>query len=230
MTALVFDIETGPLPESELEAMMPQFDPSEVKFGNIKDPAKITEKVSEAEANHRRNYFDKAALDPLTGRVVAIGVKLFKSDGGKGFDFSGLGELSIIGDDDEAAMLKEFWDSMRGYAGRLHPLIGFNIFSFDLPFLIKRSWKHRISIPGGIRRGRYWSDQVIDLRDTWQLGDRQAHGSLDRISKHLGVGAKNGDGKVFAELWRADRAAAEAYLKNDVELTAKVADVLGVVV
>ena len=55
-------------------------------------------------------------------------------------------------------------------------------------------------------------------------------GSLDSIAKHLGVGAKNGDGKAFAELWQTNRQQAEAYLRNDIELTAKIADVLGVVV
>jgi len=114
--------------------------------------------------------------------------------------------------------------------GRINPLIGFNICNFDLPFLYRRSWKHRIAVPFGIRRGRYWSDQVVDLRDAWQLGDRQARGSLDSIARHLGVGAKNGDGKAFAELWQSDRKSAEAYLRNDIELTAKVADVLGIVV
>lgn len=53
-----------------------------------------------------------------------------------------------------------------------------------------------------------------------------AKGSLDVIAKHLGVGAKNGDGKAFAELWASDRAQAVAYLRNDVQLTAKVAEVL----
>jgi hypothetical protein len=69
---------------------------------------------------------------------------------------------------------------------------------------------------------------VIDLRDIWQLGDRQARGSLDSISKHLGVGAKNGEGKDFARLWQTDRKQAEAYLQNDLVLTAKVADALGI--
>ena len=114
--------------------------------------------------------------------------------------------------------------------GRINPLIGFNIFNFDLPFLIRRSWKHRVPVPFGLRRGRYWCEQLVDLRDAWQLGDRQAKGSLDSIARHLGVGAKNGEGKAFAELWQSDRPKAEAYLRNDVELTAKVADVLGILV
>jgi uncharacterized protein YprB with RNaseH-like and TPR domain len=219
MNTFVFDIETGPLPEHELSALLPPFDPAEVKTGNLKDPAKIAEKLAEAEANHRRDFFDKAALDPISGRVIAIGMLDLETD-----------LFSIIGHDDEAKTLREFWVAARGDMGRINPLIGFNIGNFDLPFLIRRSWKHRIAVPFGIRRGRYWGDQVIDLRDAWQLGDRQARGSLDSIAKHLGVGAKNGDGKAFAELWQSDRAKAEAYLRNDIDLTAKVADVLGVVV
>jgi len=150
------------------------------------------------------------------------------------------GKFSIIGHDEEAQTLFEFWELTRGEMGRNNPLIGFNIFNFDLPFLIRRSWRHRVPVPFGIRRGRYWGDQVVDLRDAWQLGDRQAKGSLDSIAKHLGVGAKcvphgplagkHITGADFADLWKTDRQSAEGYLKNDVELTAKVADVLGVVV
>jgi hypothetical protein len=227
---IIFDIETGPLPEADLEAMLPAFDSAEVKTGNLKDPAKIAEKIAEAEANHRRDYFDKAALDPLTGRVVAIGVKVFDASGEAGPSFTKGGRFAIIGHDDEARTLREFWDATRGQMGRLNPLVGFNIFGFDLPFLFRRSWKHRLAIPFGLRRGRYWSDQLVDLRDVWQLGDRQARGSLDSIAKHFDVGAKNGDGKAFAELWKSDRKQAEAYLRNDIELTAKVADALGVVI
>ena len=226
MNTIVFDIETGPLPESELAAVMPPFDPAEVKTGNLKDPEKVAAKIAEAEVNHRRDFFDKAALDPLTGRVVAIGVMLFDSRGEEGPMFAKGGQFYIIGHDDEARMLREFWAAMRGEMGRMNPMIGFNIFGFDLPFLFRRSWKHRVVVPFGMRRGRYWSDQLVDLRDVWQLGDRQARGSLESVARHLGVGAKNGDGKAFAELWRSDRKQAEAYLRNDVELTAKVAHAL----
>ena len=242
MQTIVFDVETGPLAESELSALLPPFDPAEVRTGNLKDPAKIAEKIAEAEACHRREFFDRAALDPLTGRVVAIGLLVFPEIGGchaetrstrRGeaadgtTDGIGEGRCVIIGHEDEGQTLREFWGYAQAEMGRMNPMIGFNIFGFDLPFLIRRSWKLRVPIPFGIRRGRYWGDQMIDLRDAWQLGDRQARGSLDSIAKHLGVGAKNGDGKAFAELWRSDRAKAEAYLRNDLELTAKIAYALG---
>lgn len=216
MRTIFFDVETGPLPEAELAALMPPFDPAEVKTGNLKDPDKIAAKLSEAEANHRRDFIEKAALDPLSGRVLAVGL-LYQDSG----------EFTVIGHDDEAQTLREFWAVGRGEMGRLNQLVGFNVAGFDLPFLFRRSWKHRVAVPLGLRRGRHWSDQVVDLRESWQLGDRQARGSLDSIAKHLGLGAKNGDGKAFAQLWQSDRTQAVAYLRNDVELTAKIADALG---
>ena len=217
MQTIIYDIETGALPEAELTALLPPFDPAEVKTGTLKDPDKIAAKLAEAEANHRRDFLEKAALDPLTGRVVAIGLLYPDS-----------GEFVVIGHDDEAATLREFWLTTKGEMGRINEMVGFNSNGFDLPFLIRRSWRHRVPVPFGIRRGRYWSDEMVDLRDAWQLGDRQARGSLDSIAKHLGVGAKNGNGADFAALWQSDRAKALAYLKNDLELTARVAEALGV--
>ncbi|HNW08484.1 MAG TPA: ribonuclease H-like domain-containing protein [Verrucomicrobiota bacterium] len=217
MQTIFFDIETGALAGSEIAAVMPPFDPAEVKTGNLKDPDKIAAKLAEAEANHRRDFIERAALDPLTGRVVAIGLMYLAS-----------GRFEVIGHDDEAQTLRDFWAACRGEMGRVHQMVGFNTHQFDLPFLVRRSWKHRIEMPYGIRRGRWWSDEMVDLRDEWQLGDRQSRGSLDSIAKHLGLGGKTGDGKAFAELWRTDRKQATAYLHNDVELTARVAGVLGV--
>ena len=221
MKTIVFDIETAPLPESELAALVPPFDPAEVKTGNLKDPEKIAAKLAEAEVNHRRDFIERAALDPLTGRVAAIGLMENAECGMQNAEFR------IIAAEDEAEMLQEFWDATRGEMGRIHQLIGFNSNSFDLPFLIRRSWKHRVAVPFGIRRGRWWGDEMVDLRDEWQLGDRQARGSLDAIAKHLGIGAKNGHGADFAKLWQSDRAKAVEYLRNDLELTARLADVIG---
>lgn len=218
MQTIYFDIETGPLPEAEIAALVPAFDAAGVKTGNLKDPDKIAAKIAEAETSHRREFFERAALDPLTGRVVAVGLVYQDS-----------GEFIVIGHDDEACTLREFWATCRGEMGRINQMVGFNTWAFDLPFLIRRSWKHRIEVPFGIRRGRYWGDEMVDLREAWQLGDRQARGSLDCIARHLGIGAKNGDGSAFAELWVRDRAQAVAYLRNDLDLTVKVAEALEVI-
>ena len=108
------------------------------------------------------------------------------------------------------------------------PLVGIvkELGAFDLPFLFKRSWKHRITVPYWMRNGRYWTDLIVDLREVWQLGDSRAHGSLAAISRHLGLGDKAGNGAHFHELFRTDREAAIAYCLRDVELTQQVSDIL----
>ena len=207
MKCTYFDIETGPLPDAELLQMIKPFDASEVKLGNIKDPDKIAAKLKEKEVNHFADARDKAALSPLTGQVLAIGL------------LTGTDESCLAFD--EAETLKAFWQEFRVSTNHF---IGFNSNTFDLPFLIKRSWRHNVLVPLSVRDGRYWSKRFIDLRDTWQLGDRQASGSLDRICCHFGLEGKNGNGKDFARLFELDKELALDYLRNDLRMTRQVAE------
>jgi len=210
---IIFDIETGPLPLDQLH--IPPFNPADVKLGNLKDPDKIADKIQAAEANHANDYIRSAALDALSGQVLCIGYR--KQDQ----------ETSVLsaGADGEAAMLRQWW-ALLNYYERTPRLVGFNIKAFDLPFLIKRSWKHRITPPYWLRQGRYWNDLVVDLREVWQLGDSRAHGSLGAISRHLGLGDKAGSGAEFSLLWNTNRQAALDYCLRDVQLTQQVADIL----
>ncbi|MDD3176001.1 MAG: hypothetical protein PHU51_05990, partial [Candidatus Nanoarchaeia archaeon] len=59
---LSFDIET--IANSSMIERMPE---PEVKTGNLKDPAKIAEKIAEAKAEQQ----SRMALSPLYGRVCA---------------------------------------------------------------------------------------------------------------------------------------------------------------
>jgi predicted PolB exonuclease-like 3'-5' exonuclease len=211
MHALVFDIETGPEVEAVLAAMEPEFSaPS-----NFKDPDKIAEKIEAQRAAWR----DKAALCATTGRVLAIGtmlddeVELLVVDPEEGFS--------------EADLLEAFWQRAAP-DGIWRHLIGFNSNRFDIPFLIRRSYKLGVDVPYGALNGRYLNSRFIDLMESWKLGDYQASITLDRLAKHLGVGAKNGDGAHFADLLEQDRAAALDYLRNDIQMTAAVARKLGV--
>jgi uncharacterized protein YprB with RNaseH-like and TPR domain len=200
MNTIIFDIETGPLPVEQIE--IPPFEPP----ANIKDP----EKIAAREAAYKKEYVEQAALGALTGTIVAIGLAAPGKAG------------EMIAKDTEA-------DTIRGFLAVLEELdwprlAGFNIATFDLPFLFRRCWALEIGPPiFKYRRDRYWNDdRVLDLREVWQLGDRMAKGSLDSISKCLGTGRKNGEGKDFAALLKSDRKQAEGYLLNDLELTWKV--------
>ena len=210
---IIFDIETGPLPVDQLR--IPPFNPADVKLGNIKNPDLIAEKIQKAEESHTADYIRNAALDALSGQVLCIGYR-FQHDK----------PAVLCSDaDGEAVMLIQFWRLLSDLE-RQPKLVGFNIKSFDLPFLIKRSWKHRIQVPYWLRQGRYWNDLVIDLREVWQLGDSRAHGSLASICRHLGLGEKAGNGADFSLLWNTDRQAAIDYCLQDIKLTQAVADIL----
>jgi uncharacterized protein YprB with RNaseH-like and TPR domain len=210
---IIFDIETGPLPRPEL--VIPPFDPSQVKLGNIKNPDLIAEKIQKAEENHVTDYIKNAALDALSGQVLCIG---YKVPGEKA-------RVLCADADGEKEMLVQWWKIVAGFE-RQPRLVGFNTKAFDLPFLYKRSWKHRVTPPYWLRHGRYWNDLILDLREIWQLGDNRAHGSLAAICRHLNLGEKSGSGADFSDLWLRDREAAIAYALQDVELTQKVHDVL----
>jgi len=228
MKTIIFDIETGPLPEAQLARMIPPFDPAAVKVGNIKDPGKIAEKIAEAEASHVADFTERAALDATTGRTVAIGCLVFSGMQPCRTLGRADAEPVILGLNCEAFLVEEFWKLItNGYTG-LNLCIGFNSLAFDLPFLIRRSWALGVQVPTILRNGRYWHDNLIDLRDWWKLGDWQAKGSLDTISKHFGYAGKNGDGKNFHKLWETDRVMAEAYLRNDLQMTLAVAQRMNV--
>ena len=203
MNPTLFDIETEPLPLEILIPRMPEFNaPS-----NYKDADKIKASI-EAQ---KQSWLEDAALSPMTGRVLVFG-------------YLNNGQFDVVADEDESILLKMAWEIIDSCISTGNELVGFNCNSFDLPFMVRRSWASNVKIPKavGSGHGRYWnwSEQIINLRTIWQLGNRQDEGSLDSISKFFGQAGKSGSGKDFAALWKSDRPKAILYLQNDLNLTA----------
>lgn len=258
METMIFDIETGPLPRDVIlhrvgafpDFVDRPFDPGSVKFGNIKDPVKMRAKVDEARARHElgrdewkiakeeyeRAAIDKAALSPVTGQVVAIGTMVVD-----GLDNEGSEEWkdSIVGIGDEATgpkgstmgegdILNGFWLEYQDY----DRIIGHNIFGFDLPFLIRRSWMLGVDVPKNVLdKDRYWNPVFVDTMTRWSCGSRD-YVSLDTLAKIAGHDGKNGSGADFARLWFGtpeERQQAKEYLENDLEMTFRVAEMMGLV-
>jgi len=214
METILFDIETGARPQTELDAIRPEFEAPR----NLKDPAKIAAAIEEKQDE----WLAKAALCASTGRVVAIGVCTLPSN-----------VTSIIGTEnpaDEARVIADFWHIVR--KNPRARLVGFNSNSFDLPFLLRRSLLLGVPFPADIRDGRYWNRRCIDLMEAWTLGIYGERISLERLSKAFGLEGKNGHGTDFCRLWEGspqERSEARAYLLNDINLTARLAVKLGVV-
>ena len=247
---LVFDIETGPLPEAILRELLPEcqlpphpgeFDPDAVKLGNTKDEVKIAEKIEAAKKKHAaevagyekdcqqkqtehwEGFVDKAALNAGTGQVLAIGY--YKAPG-----FLRIGTNDTCDEDGERKLLAEFWEMVQNVGfDKGHKIPGHNIHGFDLPFLMQRSWLLNVPVLDGLLvNGRYWHDCFVDTMKVWSCGSFGKFVKLDDICRYLGVPGKNGSGAEFANLFKTDRQTAIDYLKNDLEMTWNVAERLGV--
>lgn len=217
--SLIFDIETDTDRAKALQ-LMPQFDPAEVKCGNLK-PENASAKIEEARKNHESAWLEKAALRPETSIILAIGYY----DRDKGAELKTVDNMH-----GEKDLLADFWEQVTHRRDKREPLMGWNIFGFDLPTLVLRSRLIGIDVPSGIRKGRYWNPDVFcDLREDWLLGRNpmEVKSSLDYVARSFGVGQKNGDGSKFGELYRTDQVKALAYLRNDILLTKEVAQKLG---
>jgi len=209
----VFDIETGGLPDSEIERIAPPFDPDSVLTGNL-GLEKTMEKISSAKRKHLSSIKKKAALKAEYGKVLAIGW------------MDGKTTVLLFNEKDESTLLKQLWEASDEAFHAQGTWVGFNVFSFDLPLLVRRSIINGVTVPPGLlpKNNRYWPDFFIDLMQSWQAGDYRELISLGRFAKALGHEGKNGSGKRFAKLLSEDEDAAAVYLENDLLLTRKVAD------
>lgn len=162
---------------------------------------------------------ETAALDPLTGLVLAIG-----------YHSTDTGRTRLDIRDDEAAVLAEFWTRYQQIRQAGRQLVGHNIFGFGLPFLVKRSWLVGIDVPGALFHRSRWLDNTTftDTLQLWSAGGRSG-GTLDVIAQAMGVGGQpeGVDGSMFAHLLQSDPETARAYLENDLMMTARVAERMG---
>ena len=220
---IIFDIETGSLPDSEIERIAPNFDESSVKVGNF-GIEKAIEKINSAKASHFNQIREKAALHAEYGKVLAIGIKFAEEPPIE----EGIEEErmeTLLGDEEK--IIWTFWRyALASYERGGEVWIGFNSNNFDLPFLLRRSMILGVKVPKQLTPSpRYWpGDFWIDLMDLWKAGDYRATISLDRFCKASGLEGKNGSGKWFAQLLEEDKEAAIKYLENDIEITAQLAD------
>ena len=185
-----------------------------------------------AERQYWQEQRDKAALSAVTGRLLAVGITRVGSK-----------EIRVIDCTDEADALEQFWKRIYEASRRENAkLIGFNINNFDIPFLVRRSWVNNVDVPDTVfeKSGKYLDPIFVDLMAKWSCGQYREFISLNNVARALGVGSKptdeNGDkisGKDFSRLWFGtpeQRQQAEDYCRNDVVMTLRVAERLGVVV
>ncbi len=226
------DIETGPEIEEIIRKFTKPFPPfseeeCKAEFATARDatkgPAFIAKKREEHkldEAKYWKKAFDNAALDPLTGRILSIGLK-----GANGV------ELMLTAEDgdneQEKAMLIHFFAIVGRHLARSHKFTGFNLFGFDLDFIVKRALKYGLSA-SIMRAGRYWAPCFHDLMEDWRGNNKTDFISLDTLLLYLGLPPKSGCGADFAKKFKEDRKSAMSYLHDDLDREERVAKVFGV--
>jgi len=242
--AVVLDVETGPLSWPEIEqfftppAAPGEFDETTVKYGNTKDEAKRAAKLAECRANHqalvdghtatveaaRQEFISKAALSAITGRVLAIGYHVPGVT-----DSPVIMGSNVVADVTEKPILADFWRKFSEWLDKKMTIVGHNLLAFDLPFLIRRSWKHGVTVSPGIRQGRWWNPLIRDTMVEWSMNPGMV--KLDDLARFFGVGQKTEGvtGADFARLWTENRQLACEYLRNDVLMTSKVATAIGLI-
>jgi len=122
----------------------------------------------------------------------------------------------------EPELITKFWLTFDRMQRDGRQMAGVNIYNFDLPFFIRRSWILDVPVPVDVRTGRYWSPVFIDLSEHYLCGQRwgdEVSASFDSLAKAFGTAGKphgiKGD-RFYREWFDGDRAKCLDYMREDV--------------
>lgn len=151
---IAFDIET--MPNSSMIEKLPEL---EVKTGNLKDPAKIAEKVAEA----KLEQVSKMALSPLYGRICSIVTT----------DSNSVTIGRCIEEESDSAETELIERALISFGGENKRLISYNGNNFDLPFIYKRAILLGVDVQSfgmptlAEMTARYNNKYHVDLMTVW---------------------------------------------------------------
>ncbi|MBK9108500.1 MAG: 3'-5' exonuclease [Saprospiraceae bacterium] len=167
-------------------------------------------------------YEEKAAIYAEFGRIVCIGVGLFRNNQLRIKTFAG---------PDEELLLTDFFSILTSHFGNpeRHGLCGHNIREFDIPYLCRRALMNGLQLPAPLQiagRKPWELKHLLDTMEMWKFGDIKHFISLDLLSACLGLESPKSDidgsqvGRVYYEEEDIDRIA--RYCAQDIWVTANV--------
>ena len=173
---IVLDLETAGNPETlAMPGVMPDF---EGRAGT-KDPLKLAAQIAEK----KDKWLDKVALDPNYGMIIVAGLK------------NSTVEHVFTGE--EKSIIEQTWEGLKDW----QELITYNGKSFDVPFLLKRSWYCGIKPSNKFDLFPYRTVNHYDLRLLLSHGDKKAAGKLSTYARlKLGIEVE-GVGSDVGMLW-----------------------------
>ena len=205
---VIFDIETRPVSMKRLKEILPTYDLKKDKHYDTSITADANE------AFHWDRKHERAALHAETASVCALG-----------FFTNGIDWINTDRHMHESQLLREFWS----WVAKDHQLIGFNVFRFDFPFLVRRSWYHGLETPGispsVLSQVGFYPFKHVDLLKIWQCGNSDSWASLDVVCKAAGIDGKPSDctGADFHRVLDESPDIARNYLANDLRMTEQLA-------
>lgn len=135
------------------------------------------------EEEHRRT-----ALDGNFGRLLCIGYNREFSDGRKPQEGCfGWNEATGCFNENESALLTEFWEMMRGFNRFKDTIVGHNIMDFDLPFIVKRSIINGVRPTVDFCFARYHRQPIFDTMREWECWNVRNFISLEKLALILGL-------------------------------------------
>jgi 3'-5' exonuclease len=102
----------------------------------------------------------KTSLNGDYGRILCIGFIDEDPDGHIASGVLGWDEQQAQFNNDERAILQQFWQRMRGFQPGRDRIVGHNIFDFDLKFIGKRSVIHGVRPTVELSFARYRNQPI----------------------------------------------------------------------
>ncbi len=168
----------------------------------------------------------QSALDGASGRLLCIG---FIDERGTQKPLRG-----VIGwnhqvhgfESNEATLLADFWELMRGFRVERDRIVGHNILGFDLPFIYQRSIICGVRPTVDLPFNRYRNLPVYDTLCEWTKWDFRRKISLETLARALNLPSPkttDANGSRVAHLYREGSfQAIHDYCLRDVETTREI--------
>lgn len=169
--------------------------------------------------------FKETALDGALGRILCIGYTE-QNESGKivAHGCFGWNKSSEQFEMDEAKMLTEFWDYLKGFNLNKDLIIGHNILEFDLPFIKKRSLIHDVLPTVNFSYYKYQKEPIFDTMlhfDSWFSGKNKTT-SLKKLAYAFGLDCPKeilGELNVYDAFIAGEYKLLHDYCKADVKAT-----------
>lgn len=209
------------------------FSEENIKVGNLKDPAKIEEKIKSAKDSHLSSVEAIAKLSGVTARICAIGIFAFSEE------LNIESHQLILDDNGERKVIEDFFNLLNNFSNNGENEI--NIISwygsyFDIPMLYQRALVNNLKLPIGMPKLQFlntfnadkFRNKLIDLGKVWNANrfSSATAGGSDKLLqvayafnlinkfKEKVIADKEGVTYSFEEHYNFNNADFDALLKN----------------